>query len=722
MKKVLQLLFSLVFFALGFSQDLKPIPQKVKDSKMAKKSFVKYDLFTANVTLQKQVLYKAAAEDITVMTLNKSEINRISVERPDALEMSFPFEGKSITVELVKNNLYTRDFKVNTDKGYAAYAPGVYYQGIVKGDNESLVAISFFNNDVVGVTSVKNVGNIVIGKAKDSEDFISYNDQKLKGSNSFSCSVDEILENQNFPSPSYDPAMLTVKKTDNCVRIYYETGYNIYTEKGSSVTNVINWVSAMHNNISTLYNNDGVTVALSEVFVWTSTDPYNGTGTLDKLNQFRSGRPTFNGDVAQLIKFQNPVSGGVAFLNTLCTNNNYSYVDVLLNYANVPAFSWNIEAMTHELGHSLGSPHTHACFWNGNNTAIDGCGPTSGNNEGCNGPLPSEGGTIMSYCHLLSSVGINFANGFGAQPGALIRNKINTSTCLGSDCISSCAATVSGLMVGEPTKTSVAATIIDNAGTSWKYRLSKPDGTIVSEGVTNDKMLNFNNLEENTYYLIAVGASCSGPQAFASEKLLLTNTDWCSGVKFTDSGGENGNYLDGQSIIKTFYPTNSTDKLKLTFTEFATEQGADNVIIYNGPNLASPRFPGATSISGNRIPGPFESTHATGAITFRFTPNAQNNAAGWVATFGCSNLATDESLSTNGISISPSSIKGIFTIISKDPIQSYQVFDRSGKLIKTVVKTVGLQEKVDLSTAPVGTYMVSIVTAKETVIKKIIKN
>ncbi len=141
MKKVFQLLFILVFFALGFSQDLKPIPQKVKDAKMANKSFVKYDVFALNQSAQKQALYNAAAEDITVMTLNKSAINRISTERPAALEMSFPFEGKNITIELVKNDLYTRDFKVNTDKGYAAYTPGVYYQLIVKGDNESLVIL-----------------------------------------------------------------------------------------------------------------------------------------------------------------------------------------------------------------------------------------------------------------------------------------------------------------------------------------------------------------------------------------------------------------------------------------------------------------------------------------------------------------------------------------------------------------------------------------------------
>src|SRR5690606_21482823 len=91
---------------------------------------------------------------------------------------------------------------------------------------------------------------------------------------------------------------------------------------------------------------------------------------------------------------------------------------------------------THEMGHNLGSPHTHACAWNGNNTAIDGCGPTAGYSEGScpMAPLPTNGGTIMSYCHLVSGVGINFNNGFGPQPGDLIRDKYNTATCNTGTC------------------------------------------------------------------------------------------------------------------------------------------------------------------------------------------------------------------------------------------------------------------------------------------------
>lgn len=722
MKRIFQLCCSLVFFSFGFSQNLKPIAEKVKNSHTANKTFVKYSPFTVDPSAQKQALYKAAAEDITVMKLNSTELQRINSERPEALEMNFPFEGKNITVELVKNNFFTQDFKLNTDKGYINYTPGVYYQGIVKGDNESLVAISFFNDDVVGVTSIKDLGNIVIGKTKNADSYVSYNDQKLKGDNPFSCSAEDLIENQKMPAPSYDPKTMTAKKTDNCVRIYYEAGFGPYTQNGSNVTTTTNWVTAMHNNISTLYANDGITVALSAVMVWTTTDPYAGTPS-EILNQFRNTRTSFNGDVAQLLR--NPATTSIAWVNALCGPYKYSYSGVNFAYANVPTYSWNIEAMTHEIGHNLGSPHTHDCSWNGNNTRIDGCGPASGNpgNGTCAaGPLPTgSGGTIMSYCHLVSSVGINFANGFGPQPGALIRNTVNSKGCLGTDCVTSCALTITGMTVANVTNNSASATIIDNTAVSWKYKLAKMDGTVVVSGVSSSKVLNFTNLNEGTYYNVSVGTECSGPQAYAYEQLILTDANWCSGIQFTDPGGASANYGDNQIITKTFYPANSSDKLKLTFTEFDTESGFDFMNVYNGPTTGSPRFTNGTQLSGNTIPGPFQSTHSTGAITVRFISDGGVSGTGWNSTFDCLTLATGETSMANSVKISQTAVKNIFSITSKDKILSYSVLDASGKLVKNAVKLNATEEKLDLSAYPKGTYVISVTTAKETVTKKVIK-
>src|SRR5690606_3497128 len=65
----------------------------------------------------------------------------------------------------------------------------------------------------------------------------------------------------------------------------------------------------------------------------------------------------------------------------------------------------------------------------GNNTVIDGCASPEGPCPP--GPLPFlEGGTIMSYCHNLNDVGVNFSNGFGPQPAQVIRDHVNSATCL----------------------------------------------------------------------------------------------------------------------------------------------------------------------------------------------------------------------------------------------------------------------------------------------------
>jgi len=222
----------------------------------------------------------------------------------------------------------------------------------------------------------------------------------------------------------------------NCVDFYYEVDYDIFLNKGN-VANVNTYIQGAFNQVATLYANDGININLSTIFVWTTTDPYTGPSTGDFLNQFGNYRTSFNGDLAHLVGYTG--SGGIAYVDGLCSSQSrykMAYSDINTTYQVVPTYSWTVNVLSHEQGHLLGSRHTHDCVWNGNNTAIDGCGPTAGYSSGSClvGPIPSNGGTIMSYCHLLSSVGINFNNGFGPQPTNLMLNNINTSSCL-SPCL-----------------------------------------------------------------------------------------------------------------------------------------------------------------------------------------------------------------------------------------------------------------------------------------------
>jgi len=716
MKRKLQLLFTVLIGFFGFAQSLKPVAKEIADSHTRKVRFEKFNLFNKENSTQKLAKYQKAAEDLSVLKLNQSQLSQIISQKPQALELTYPFENGEMTVELVKVDIFSLDFNVYTDKGKVnGYSPGVYYRGIIKGDVTSVAAFSFFDNDVVGIASVKDGGNIVLGKAIDSEDFVVYDDSKLRGVNSFVCSTDELMQNQK-QKISFDPTAKSPQVTTNCVRLYYEVANQPYKNNGSNVTTTTNWITAVHNNINTLYVNDGVKMSLKTVFIWTTADPYTGDYN-SNLAAFSANRPTFDGDLAHLINA--PSTTSVAYLNSLCTTYKHAYSGIDQSYSNVPTYSWTIEAMTHEMGHSLGSPHTHACAWNGNNTAIDGCGPTAGYNEGCSGPLPSKG-TIMSYCHLLSNVGISFANGFGAQPAALIRANVDTKACLGTDCVTTCAVTVSSVAISNIGKNGFSATITDNISTSWKYRITKMDGTIVKSGTTSTKAFTINGLTSNTYYRLLVGTSCALENAFQTSNMFLTNDDWC-GKTFTDSGGATGNYSDAENFVKTFYPDSAGQKLKLTFSSFNIEQDYDYMTIKNGPSASSPGFSGATNLTGSLNLGSYTSTDPTGAITIIFTSDSGYTEAGWVANFSCTGLGVSDINKDNAALISPNPVKNNFKIDGSDKIESVKVFDNSGKLIKTFDANSVSKNSYDVSKLKTGNYMILMKTEKETLSKKLIK-
>lgn len=715
MLKKLQLLFLMLLSILGFAQSLRPVAKEVDDYRNRKVVFKAVSLFAKDHS-GKQMAYQQAARDAQVLSLDKQKLSAVLQERPEAMEMTFPFEDRELTVEMVKVDIYSNDFKVETNKKVVKdYKKGVFYRGIIKGDKKSVVAFSFFENDVVGVASALNIGNVTLGKALNSEDFVVYNDQKLTGKNPFICAADEMMENEK-QKIDYKPTGKAAVMTNSCVRVYYEICYKPFQQNGSTVAATVNWISAVHNNINTLYVNDGVKMSLKTVFVWETADPYTGTYS-QNLSAFRSNRPTFDGDLAHLVNY--PTTTSVAYLNSLCTTNKYAYSGIAMTYNNVPTYSWTIMAMTHEMGHALGSPHTHACAWNGNGTPIDGCGAEAGYPEtGCDlvGPIPSQGGTIMSYCHLLGNVGINMALGFGEQPGELIRQTVDSKACLGTDCATACTITVNALTVGTVTKTSVTATITDATSSQWKYRVVKMDGTVVTSGNTNTKTLTINGLSPNTFYKVEVGTDCSS--AYQRSQMVLTEDDWC-GKTITDSGGENANYTDGESWTKTFYPDSPNQKVKITFQSFDLEQGYDFLTIRDG--LAnSPVFSGANNLSGTSLPASYQSTHSTGGITLVFRSDPGVTAAGFKAALSCSVLSVGDA-DSNTFSLSPNPVKNKFTLNGVSNVKSVEVYDVSGKLVKQFAGESLSKNSFDISRLKTGTYLVKIKTDKDNLTKKIIK-
>jgi Metallo-peptidase family M12/Fibronectin type III domain/Secretion system C-terminal sorting domain len=384
---------------------------------------------------------KHQVKEYSLFTFNRSENATLKEGIP--LEVSLYAAEGNITLQLVPVNIFSDRFSAVTSSGEKLRTTGWFYQGIIKGNENSVAAISIFEDEIAGFIS-SSKGNFVVGKLRNANERepvnIIYKETSLLTKPTYNCSTPDIT----LPTP----ATVQTELTARCVCIDYETEVDFYNAFGNNATAVTNYVVNLFNQNRTLFNNDGISVALGQILVWTTADPYTGTNSGSLLSQFQSYRTSIVGNVRQLITTRNIGGGQAAVIYGLCSSVANSLCvsgDLTTSFPNVSAFSWEVYVTTHELGHLMGSRHTHACVWNGNNTAFDGCGQYAGYFEGnCGyGPIPGTGGTIMSYCHL-NGVGINFNNGFGSQPGAQIRNSVEASWCLAS-CATPCSSPLTGL-------------------------------------------------------------------------------------------------------------------------------------------------------------------------------------------------------------------------------------------------------------------------------------
>lgn len=379
---------------------------------------------------------KAVSEADFVDYSNEQAIKDLLAIQPEALTVVIPFKGMVLTIDLVKSDLFGDEFLINSNQPemVKGVKVGAYYQGMIRGEN-TIAGFSFFENEFNGlITTNWNTDRIIeMGKIESSSKnqtstHIIYSDDDLLVDLHHPCGSESLdqyhqvvdaLSHEDFSHASVEKALY------KCVTYFWETSYNLYQSKGSTQA-VTNYMTSLFNNFQLLYSNEQIGSKLNQLYIWTTADSYNNS-----LNTFSSNRTNFGANLATL--FSTSGGGGVAWLNSLCGSNEYYKHgfcgSVGQSFSNVPNYSWPVNVSTHEVGHNLGSPHTHACSWTGG--AIDGCGPAAGYNEGCNGPIPSNGGTIMSYCHLVNA-GMNLSLGFGPQPGNLIRSRVNsciTLTC-----------------------------------------------------------------------------------------------------------------------------------------------------------------------------------------------------------------------------------------------------------------------------------------------------
>ena len=155
----------------------------------------------------------------------------------------------------------------------------------------------------------------------------------------------------------------------------------------------------------------------------TADDLYNEPNPLNPFrNEWNENQTWVTRDLAQLLTGRrNLPYGGVAWLNAACTDHGYSVSGYMIgsfaDSTQTNPGNWDIIVSTHEIGHNIGTLHTH-------DYDIDTC--ASGG---------VQRGTIMSYCHVVSGATSNVDLRFHRGTAEVaIAWEVENAPCLASDC------------------------------------------------------------------------------------------------------------------------------------------------------------------------------------------------------------------------------------------------------------------------------------------------
>lgn len=392
-------------------------------------------LVAAQKKLPAHAALRAQVKAANLLRLDEAALKNLAVARWEAIEMQWPLNDReTVTVELVRQNIILPGAQVLTPKGEYHCDLGLHYQGVVKGSKQSFAALSVYANEVVGVFSSVEQGNLVLGKLETPIEgeiqHVFYRESDCVRRSDFSCGLSNIPQEALKHLPN-QAAARTTTSADKIAAVRWEAGHSLFTTRQNSVPYTVQYIMSLANICAAFYSPEQINLRVSEVFVWDTPDPYPNTTDADTyLNAIIAQPRQFRGSINHVVIAQPAPSGGNAQIAYLCNGQLCSFSNMLNGVFSeptaLPTYSWAVNAAAHELGHGLGSPHTHDCVWDG--AQIDDCGSVYGTVPAfCYNPsspiIPAGGGTLMGYCHL-GPAGTNLSLGLGPKPGEKIRSYV----------------------------------------------------------------------------------------------------------------------------------------------------------------------------------------------------------------------------------------------------------------------------------------------------------
>jgi hypothetical protein len=269
------------------------------------------------------------------------------------------------------------------------------------------------------------------------------------------------------------------------INMAIETDYELYVNSGSSGTNVNTFITNLIGAMSTIYNREltaeiqisylGIHTSPSDPFaiVPGQSGPWNSVpsvsySSLHALLEFgdrwKNTPPSAAARSTTALISGKPQTSGVAWLDVLCqgdftfgsnssepyrlhTGGRYTYngginppdnlsvpnPDVAPPYTVPSSNYWPLLQLAHETGHNVFSSHTHCRALSPADSVlygrayVDNCYNGEGGCYGGSPSIPTEKGTIMSYCHLSGGTNSRFIFGKTGEASYVITNDMKAA-------------------------------------------------------------------------------------------------------------------------------------------------------------------------------------------------------------------------------------------------------------------------------------------------------